>query len=75
MIYGIFGFLVIIIFVVLIIYHNKVLDQKKYFYYLIDTLKEYLDRFDNRWQDFSSTGANLNEESFLEDLDIIEVLI
>ena len=71
MIYGIFGFLVIIIFVVLIIYHNKVLDQKKYFYYLIDTLKEYLDRFDNRWQDFSSTGANLNEESFLEDLDII----
>jgi hypothetical protein len=61
------------VFIALVIIHNMISKNINYYQLLIETLNEYIYRFDNRWMSFNETGSefNNNELPFLQDLDII----
>lgn len=60
-------------FIVLVINHDKVIKKIQYYRFLIETLYEYIYRFDDRWTSFKETGIEFanDELPFLHDLDII----
>jgi len=71
--YLIFAIIFLGTFAVLIFIHSKVANKINYYKLLMETLNEYVYRFDNRWMTFSETGLDYNNPDlpFLQDLDII----
>lgn len=63
----------LITFISLIIIHEIVSKKIEYYKRMIETLNEYIYRFDNQWMEFSDNGEEFKNEElyFLEDLDII----
>jgi len=69
-----FSLIVFLSFVFLIIIHEKVTSKERYYNFHLQTLNEYLDRFNDRWKYFDDGGIDfLNDADniFLADLDII----
>jgi len=69
-----FSLIVFLSFVFLIIIHEKVTSKERYYNFYLQTLNEYLDRFNDRWKYFDDGGIDfLNDADniFLADLDII----